>query len=221
MFLRLYKILSWIIREGRLSLPIEDDAIIGDCHTAALISKQGSIDWFCFPHFDSGACFAALLGTEDHGHWAIAPAEPIRSIRRRYRGDTLILETEFETENGSLVLIDCMTPRDEEPQVVRMVWGNRGQVRMKMDLVMRFDHGSGGPVDREERAWYYRHCGPRQMRGDAMFKPKGRACQSCGMPLSRDPKAEEPKQTTASPQNFAATVASTGSSLLWGSRLTR
>src|SRR4029077_4696311 len=101
-----------------------------------LISKQGSIDWFCFPHFDSGACFAALLGTEDHGHWAIAPAEPIRSIRRRYRGDTLILETEFETENESLVLIDCMTPRDDVPQVVRMVWGNRGQVRMKMELVV-------------------------------------------------------------------------------------
>ena len=138
--------------EACLSLPIEDYAIIGDCHTAALISKQGSIDWLCFPHFDSGACFAALLGTAEHGHWSIAPAESIRNIRRTYRGDTLILETEFETENGSVVLVDCMTPRDDVPQVVRMIVGKRGQVRMRMDLVMRFDYGSVVPwVRKSER----------------------------------------------------------------------
>jgi GH15 family glucan-1,4-alpha-glucosidase len=126
--------------------------MIGDCHTAALVSKHGSIDWLCFPYFDSGACFAALLGTEEHGHWSIAPADPVRSVRRRYRGDTLILETEFETEDGSVILVDCMTPRDDVPQVVRMVVGKRGQVRMKMELVIRFDYGSVVPwVRRTER----------------------------------------------------------------------
>jgi hypothetical protein len=83
------------IRRSFLSIPIEDYAMIGDCHTAALVSKHGSIDWLCFPHFDSPACFAALLGTADHGRWSISPAEPILGISRRYRDGTLILETEF------------------------------------------------------------------------------------------------------------------------------
>ena len=116
--------------------------MIGDCHTAALVSKQGSIDWLCFPHFDSAACFAALLGTADNGHWSIAPAEPIKAIRRRYREGTLILETEFETENGSVTLIDCMTPRNNMPDLLRLVAGIRGQVKMNMELVIRFDYGS-------------------------------------------------------------------------------
>ena len=128
-----------------LSIPIEDYAMIGDCHTAALVSKQGSIDWLCLPHFDSGACFAALLGTEEHGHWSISPAEPIRKIRRSYRDGTLILETEFETESGSVKLIDCMAPRSQTPELLRVVVGTRGRVRMKMELVMRFDYGSVVP----------------------------------------------------------------------------
>ncbi|MGC2400262.1 MAG: trehalase-like domain-containing protein [Acidobacteriaceae bacterium] len=115
---------------------MEDYAMIGDCHTAALVSKQGSIDWLCFPHFDSAACFAALLGTAENGHWSISPSEPIRSVRRRYREGTLILETEFETENGSVTLIDCMTPRDETPDLLRVVVGTRGQVQMKLELVI-------------------------------------------------------------------------------------
>jgi len=119
--------------------------MIGDCHTAALVSKQGSIDWLCFPHFDSGACFAALLGAADNGHWSISPAEPIRSIRRRYREGTLILETEFETESGSVTLIDCMTPRNETPDLLRVVVGTRGQVQMNLELVIRFDYGSVVP----------------------------------------------------------------------------
>jgi GH15 family glucan-1,4-alpha-glucosidase len=119
--------------------------MIGDCHTAALVSKFGSIDWLCLPHFDSGACFSALLGTEEHGHWSIAPADAVRKTGRRYRGDTLILETEFETETGSVVLVDCMPPRDEAPEVIRMVVGKRGQVRMKMEVVIRFDYGSVVP----------------------------------------------------------------------------
>jgi len=126
--------------------------LIGDCHTAALVSKEGSIDWLCVPHFDSGACFAALLGTPDNGHWSISPAEPIRAVRRRYREGTLILETEFETESGSVTLIDCMTPRNETPHLLRVVVGTRGQVQMKLELVIRFDYGSVVPwVRRADR----------------------------------------------------------------------
>ncbi len=128
-----------------MSLPIEDYAMIGDCHTAALVSKQGSIDWLCLPRFDSPACFAAMLGTDDNGHWSISPAEPIRAVRRRYREGTLILETEFETENGAAMLIDFMTPRQETPNLVRMVVGTRGQVSMNLELVIRFDYGSVVP----------------------------------------------------------------------------
>jgi GH15 family glucan-1,4-alpha-glucosidase len=119
--------------------------MIGDCHTAALVSKQGSIDWLCFPHFDSAACFAALLGTSDHGRWSIAPTDPIRSIRRHYREGTLILETEFETESGSVLLVDCMPPRDGVPDLLRLVVGTRGQVTMNLELVIRFDYGSVVP----------------------------------------------------------------------------
>ncbi len=128
-----------------LSIPIEDYAMIGDCHTAALVSTGGSIDWLCFPHFDSAACFAGLLGTSENGHWSISPAEPIRSVRRRYREGTLILETEFETEGGSVLLVDCMAPRSEFPELLRLVVGRRGQVRMNLELVIRFDYGSVVP----------------------------------------------------------------------------
>ncbi len=121
---------------------IEDYAIIGDCHTAALVARDGSIDWLCFPRFDSGACFAALLGTEDHGRWLLAPAGEIREIRRRYREGTLVLETDYETADGVVTLIDCMPPRSSEPDLVRVVVGKRGQVRMRMQLIIRFDYGS-------------------------------------------------------------------------------
>jgi len=109
-----------------LSVPIEDYAMIGDCHTAGLVSKQDSIDWLCLPHFDSPACFAALVGAPENGHWSISPAEPARAIRRRYREGTLILETEFETENGAVTLVDCMPPREEGPNLLRSVVGVRG-----------------------------------------------------------------------------------------------
>ena len=116
--------------------------MIGDCHTAALVSKQGSIDWLCFPYFDSGACFAALLGKAENGYWSISPADPVRRVRRRYRGNTLILETEFETDGGSVTLVDCMTPRDETPNLLRLVVGTRGRVKMNLEVVIRFDYGS-------------------------------------------------------------------------------
>ncbi len=132
-------------RRIHLSLPIEDYAMIGNCRTAALVSKQGSIDWLCFPHFDSGACFAALLGTTENGLWWITPVEPVRAVRRRYREGTLILETEFDTASGSVTLIDCMTLNDGVAQLVRVVAGTRGQVEMSMELVIRFDYGSVVP----------------------------------------------------------------------------
>jgi GH15 family glucan-1,4-alpha-glucosidase len=97
------------------------------------------------PHFDSAACFAALLGTAEHGHWVISPAEPVRSVRRRYRPGTLILETEFETDHGSVLLVDGMTPPNDVPEVLRLVMGTRGQVPMKLELVIRFDYGSVVP----------------------------------------------------------------------------
>ena len=121
---------------------IEDYAMIGDCHTAALVARDGSMDWLCFPRFDSGACFAALLGNEENGRWQLCPANKIHDIRRRYRDNTLVLETEYETEDGAVTLIDCMPPRSKEPDVIRMVVGRRGQVRMRMRLAIRFDYGS-------------------------------------------------------------------------------
>jgi GH15 family glucan-1,4-alpha-glucosidase len=151
---------SPLIRRPTLSAPIEDYAMIGDCHTAALVSKQGSIDWLCFPHFDSAACFAALLGTAGHGRWSISPAEPIRAIRRRYREGTLILETEFETNSGSVTLVDCMMPRDGTPELVRMVVGKRGQVPMNMELVIRFDYGSVIPWVRRTQTGISAIAGP-------------------------------------------------------------
>ena len=121
---------------------IEDYALIGDCHTAALVARDGSIDWLCFPRFDGGACFAALLGNEEHGHWMIAPAGDVRRVDRRYRDGTLVLETNYETADGEVTLIDCMPPRSRAPDLVRVVVGRRGQVRMRMQLIIRFDYGS-------------------------------------------------------------------------------
>ena len=125
--------------------PIEDYAVIGDCHTAALVARDGSIDWLCFPRFDSGACFSALLGTEEHGRWLIRPENTVRSVHRHYRDGTLVLETDYETDEGAVTLIDCMPPRSREPDLVRMVVGRRGEVRMQMQLIIRFDYGSVVP----------------------------------------------------------------------------
>ena len=105
---------------------IEDYALIGDCHTAALVSSDGSIDWLCFPRFDSPACFAALVGTPENGCWRIAPAAEVRTVRRRYRGDTLILETDFEADHGAVTLIDFMPIQSGTSDVVRLVQGRRG-----------------------------------------------------------------------------------------------
>jgi GH15 family glucan-1,4-alpha-glucosidase len=122
---------------------IEDYALIGDCRSAALVSSTGSIDWFCAPRFDSAACFAALLGSPDHGHWSIAPVERCSRVTRSYRGASLVLETLFETATGSVAVIDCMplTADSDRPQIVRVVEGRRGRVRMRTELVVRFGYG--------------------------------------------------------------------------------
>ncbi len=130
---------------------IEDYALIGDCHTSALVGLDGSIDWLCFPRFDSGACFAALLGTPDHGRWKIAPVGDIRRISRRYVGDTLVLETTFDTDAGAVTVTDCMPVRTGEPDLVRLVRGVRGCVRMRCEWVVRFDYGSITPWVRRDR----------------------------------------------------------------------
>jgi GH15 family glucan-1,4-alpha-glucosidase len=119
---------------------IEDYALIGDCETAALISRGGSIDWLCWPRFDSGACCAALLGGPENGHWLIAPAGP-SAVKRRYRPDTLILETEFTTREGSMTLIDFMPMRSRDSHVIRLLVGRSGRVAMRTELVLRFDYG--------------------------------------------------------------------------------
>ena len=125
-----------------MPLPIEDYALIGDCHTAALVGRDGSIDWMCVPRFDAGAAFAALLGSPEHGRWLIAPAGAVRRSSRRYRDGTLILETEFESAEGAVRLIDCMPLSNERWDVLRIVEGLRGRVPMRMELVIRFDYGS-------------------------------------------------------------------------------
>src|SRR5262249_46830476 len=106
---------------------IEDYALIGDCETAALVARDGSIDWLCVPSFDGGACFAALLGTPEHGRWLLTPAGQIRATRRRYRTNTLILETEYDTDDGSVTIIDWMPLRTAAPDIIRVVEGKRGQ----------------------------------------------------------------------------------------------
>src|SRR5215469_4161418 len=134
---------------------IEDYAMIGDCGSAALIARSGSIDWLCLPRFDSAACFAALLGTPENGRWLVAPRGEVRHVQRAYRGASLVLDTTFETSDGAVVLTDCMAIRtgkapplplrrrsfDVAPRIIRRVRGIRGRIAMRFELVARFDYG--------------------------------------------------------------------------------
>jgi GH15 family glucan-1,4-alpha-glucosidase len=132
---------------------IEDYGIIGDCETVALVDRNGSIDWLCLPRFDSDACFAALLGTRENGRWLLAPTSAVRKTTRRYRDHTLILETRFETADGTVTVIDFMRPRTGpslssstgDADLIRIVRGESGQVRMGMELTIRFDYGLSVP----------------------------------------------------------------------------
>ena len=120
---------------------IEEYAFLSDMESAALVGRDGSIDWLTFPRFDSGACFAALLGDSNNGRWLLAPQGVSRRVERRYRDGTLILETLYTTEDGEVAVIDCMPPRDRHLQVIRLVEGRRGRVAMQMELIVRFDYG--------------------------------------------------------------------------------
>ena len=136
-----------LARDSRsaMRVPLEDYAIIGDCQTAALVSRGGSIDWLCWPRFDSPACFAALLGTPDHGRWIIEAASPGSRHSRRYRENTLILETRIDTAEGAVTVIDFMPPRGLNSDLVRIVRGERGAVLLRTELVLRFDYGRTVP----------------------------------------------------------------------------
>jgi len=147
-----------------MSSRIEDYAMIGDCLTSALVARDGSVDWLCIPRFDSPACFAAILGDADNGRWRIAPVAEIKATRRRYRGETLILETEFETDEGVVRITDFMPPRDEAPDLIRIVEGVRGRVPMHMDLTIRFDYGSIAPWVRRVDGGITATAGPDQIR---------------------------------------------------------
>ena len=164
-----------------MSVLIEDYAMIGDCETAALVSRAGSIDWLCFPRFDSSACFAALLGTPENGRWSIRPIEKTARISRRYRPDTLILETIFETDSGSAMLIDFMPPRDGASDVVRMVVGTSGQVDFETDFVVRFDYGRTVPwVTREDNGTIRAIAGPHQLLLSSPVQLEGRDLHTAG-----------------------------------------
>lgn len=159
-----------------MPLPIEDYAIIGDLETAALVGKDGSIDWLCWPRFDSDACFAALLGTSDHGRWRVAPVDPSARVARRYRGDSLVLETRFETDEGVVTVIDFMPPRTGGSDLVRLVVGERGKVAMRTELVVRFGYGAIVPwVHRQDDDTLRAIGGPDQLvfRGEVAVHGEG------------------------------------------------
>jgi GH15 family glucan-1,4-alpha-glucosidase len=160
-----------------LPLGIDDYGLIGDCETAALVGRDGSIDWLCWPSFDSDACFAALLGSPKNGRWLIAPCDEVKTSSRRYRDKTLILETHFETAEGAVLLIDFMPPRGVASDIVRLVRGIRGRVKLRMELVIRFGFGADIPwVKRTEDGALLAICGqdmtvlrtPVEIRGEDM-----------------------------------------------------
>ena len=130
---------------GGVALPLEQYAIVGDTHTAAVVGDDGSVDWLCLPRFDSAACFASLLGTDDHGSWSMHPADEVVATSRRYRGPTMILETDLRTSSGAVRLVDFMPIRTEHPRLVRIVEGLSGSVAMSTTMRPRFDYGRTRP----------------------------------------------------------------------------
>ena len=156
------------------SAPLESYGLIGDCQTAALVGRDGSVDWLCWPRFDSDACFAALLGTSDHGRWLIAPADGGAGASRRHRPDTLILETTFETAGGVVTLIDFMLPRGRTSDLIRLVRGDSGTVEMCMELVLRFGYGARIPwVSRLDDGTLRAVAGPDMVLLRSPVRPKG------------------------------------------------
>jgi GH15 family glucan-1,4-alpha-glucosidase len=160
---------------------IEDYAVIGNCETMALVGRDGSIDWLCAPRFDSPACFAALLGDPGHGRWLIAPKGEITRMTRQYRGDTLILETVFETADGAVAVIDCMARRVGVSDLVRIVRGIRGTVSMRTELVARFEYGSVVPwVSHQEDGRLQLTAGPDRLLLDTSVALRGEDMRTVG-----------------------------------------
>ncbi len=160
---------------------IEDYAVIGNCETVALVGRDGSIDWLGLPRFDSAACFAALLGEPKHGRWLIAPGEPVVHTRRRYLGNTLILETTFDTDSASVSVTDFMSTTHDASHVIRVVRGLRGRVSMKTRLVVRFEYGSVVPwVSRREDGRLQLVAGPDRLLLDTPVKLRGQDLSTRG-----------------------------------------
>ena len=163
-----------------MALPIEDYALIGDRGTAALVGRDGSIDWLCLPRFDSPACFAALLGDEDNGRWLLAPADEDVQVPRRYVDDTALLETTFTTKDGEVVLLDVMPTGDGRADVVRRLTCTRGTVRIRHDWVVRTDYG-------KVRPWV--HAGSRRTARRSSSRwpvPTSSCCAGRGCPRGDD-----------------------------------
>ena len=155
-------------RESLVAERIEDYALLGDLQTAALVGRNGSIDWLPFPRFDSSSCFGALLGGREHGRWLLAPSGADRATRGRYRDDTLILESEWQTPTGRVRVIDFMPPRETKPDIVRIVEGLEGSVQMRTELVIRLRLRLGRPVGAPPR------------RRDAASRSAARTGCACG-----------------------------------------
>ena len=153
---------------------IEDYAFLSDLESAALVGIDGSIDWLTFPRFDSPSCFSALLGTSEHGRWLLAPAGGVRSVKRRYRGASLVLETVYTTDDGEVAVIDCMPPRDDHLEVIRVVEGRRGRVPMQMELIIRFDYSWIVPWVRDVDGVLLAVGGPDALRLEAPVSVEGK-----------------------------------------------
>jgi GH15 family glucan-1,4-alpha-glucosidase len=156
-----------------MPLRIEDYAVIGDTQSAALVGRDGAVDWLCLPRFDSPACFAALLGDARNGTWRLAPNGGVKRVERRYREDTLVLETDFHTDDGAIRVVDCMPPRGEAPDVVRLVQGLEGRVEVEMELILRFDYGRVVPWVRRHGETLLAVAGPAAVRLDTPVETRG------------------------------------------------
>ncbi len=175
-----------------MPLPIQDYALIGDGHSAALVGRDGSIDWLCLPRFDSPACFAALLGSSEHGRWQIAPVAETKSVQRRYRDGTLVLETDSQTDDGAIRLIDCMPLENGRRDLVRIVEGLRGTVRVRMQLIIRFDYGSVVPWVRNARGAMLATAGPDTLEMFTEVPTHGEADDHGGRVRHRAPASANP-----------------------------
>src|SRR5215472_3156046 len=157
-----------------IASPIEHHALIGNTRAAGLVDRTGSIDWLCLPRFDSAACFAALLCDIDNGHWVLEPEAKVKRVRRRYREHTLVLETEMETDEGTVRLVDCMPMWPDRTEVVRFVEGVSGRVAMRMDLLVRFGYGSVVPWARRVDSSLQFIAGPDSLRLRAGVEVRGK-----------------------------------------------